>query len=269
MFNITAIPAFQDNYIWAIHDGKHAAVVDPGDAIPVLEFLTVRHLKLTAILCTHRHNDHIGGIAKLRAEYHVPVYGRSHPNNPHITNDLREGERITLAEFNLSFGILEIPGHLDDHIAFVNPDILFCGDVLFGAGCGRNKEGTLAQLHHSLQRLGQLPEGTRVYCAHEYTAANIQFALACEPNNLDLQQRAENVKQLRAANLPSLPSTVALEKSTNPFLRCTQPEIIRSLQQRGLHDTSELGVFTALREWRNVFSSVRDEPKNGSNILAT
>ncbi|NOU01297.1 MAG: hydroxyacylglutathione hydrolase [Gallionella sp.] len=260
MFNITAIPAFQDNYIWAIHNKRHVVVVDPGDAVPVLNFLTEKNLELTAILCTHRHNDHIGGIAKLRAEYHVPVYGRSHPNNPHITEDLREGEQITLPEFNLSFGILEIPGHLDDHIAFVNPDILFCGDVLFGAGCGRNKEGTLAQLHHSLQRLSQLPDETRVYCAHEYTTANIQFALACEPSNLDLQLRSKNVKQLRAANIPSLPSTVALEKSTNPFLRCTEAEIIHTLQHRGLQEITELSVFTALREWRNVFTNVHDEP---------
>ena len=260
MFNITTIPALQDNYIWAIHDEQYAVVVDPGDAMPVLDFLSEHHLKLTAILCTHRHNDHIGGIAKLRAEYHVPVYGRSHPNNPHITEDLREGEQITLTEFNLSFDILEIPGHLDDHIAFVNPDMLFCGDVLFGAGCGRNKEGTLAQLHHSLQRLSQLPDNTRVYCTHEYTAANINFALVCEPNNLALQKRFLATKELRAANLPSLPSTIALEKSTNPFLRCTEPEIIRTLQQRDLHDTSELGVFTALREWRNVFGNVLDEP---------
>jgi hydroxyacylglutathione hydrolase len=260
MFNITTIPALQDNYIWAIHDEQYAVVVDPGDAMPVLDFLSEHHLKLTAILCTHRHNDHIGGIAKLRAEYHVPVYGRSHPNNPHITEDLREGEQITLTEFNLSFDILEIPGHLDDHIAFVNPDMLFCGDVLFGAGCGRNKEGTLAQLHHSLQRLSQLPDNTRVYCTHEYTAANVNFALVCEPNNLALQKRFLATKELRAANLPSLPSTIALEKSTNPFLRCTEPEIIRTLQQRDLHDTSELGVFTALREWRNVFGNVLDEP---------
>jgi hydroxyacylglutathione hydrolase len=260
MFNITAIPAFQDNYIWAIHNAQYAAVVDPGDAVPVLEFLSEHRLRLTAILCTHRHNDHIGGIAKLRAEYHVPVYGRSHPNNPHITEDLREGEQITLTEFNLSFDVLEIPGHLDDHIAFVSPDILFCGDVLFGAGCGRNKEGTLAQLHYSLQRLSQLPDNTRVYCAHEYTASNINFALACEPSNLALQKRFLANQNLRAANLPSLPSTITLEKATNPFLRCNSPEIIRTLQQRGLQDITDLGVFIALREWRNIFNSIHAEP---------
>jgi hydroxyacylglutathione hydrolase len=253
MFNITAIPALQDNYIWAIHDGKNAAVVDPGEASPVLEFLKTHGLQLNTILCTHRHGDHIGGIAKLREVYNVPVYGRRHPNNPHITDDLREGDSLRLAPFAIEFTILEIPGHLNDHIAYLAPETLFCGDVLFGAGCGRNFEGTPAQLHHSLQRLAQLPDNTRVYCAHEYTAANLRFALACEPGNPALLQRVAATQQLRAANRITLPSTIALEKATNPFLRCTQPEIIRTLQLRGLDDTSELGVFTAMREWKNHF----------------
>ena len=262
MFDITAIPALQDNYIWTIHDDSHAVVVDPGEAAPVLAFLNARGLELQAILCTHRHNDHIGGIAKLREVYNVPVYGRRHPNNPHITDDLREGGKLKLAgpDFNLGieFDIIEIPGHLDDHIAFIAPGLLFCGDVLFGAGCGRNFEGTPAQLHRSLQRLASLPGTTRVYCAHEYTAANLRFALACEPDNPAVKQRAAATQQLRAANQITLPSTIALEKATNPFLRCTQPEIIATLQQRGLTDTSEsgiseLGVFTALRQWKNHF----------------
>lgn len=253
MYNITAIPAFNDNYIWAIHNGTLAVVVDPGDAIPVLAFLEERRLRLSAILCTHRHNDHIGGIARLREVYNVPVYGRSHPDNPHITDDLREGERCTLSEFALRFDILALPGHLDDHIAYYHPDMLFCGDILFGAGCGRNKEGTLAQLHHSLQRLSRLPAATPVYCAHEYTAANIRFALVCEPGNKVLQERAVETQRLRAANLSTLPSNIGLECATNPFLRCNQPEIIRTLQSRGLVDTSELAVFSALRAWRNQF----------------
>jgi hydroxyacylglutathione hydrolase len=253
VFDITAIPAFTDNYIWAIHNDRQAVVVDPGDAAPVLAFLATHQLELTAILCTHRHPDHVGGIENLREVYNVPVHGRRHPHNPHITDDLREGDNLSLDAFGLSFNIIEIPGHLDDHIAFVTPQILFCGDVLFGAGCGRNKEGTLAQLHHSLQRLSQLPADTRVYCAHEYTAANIRFALACEPNNTALQQRAQDTQRLRAENNPTLPSSIGLEQATNPFLRCAQPEIIRTLQQRGLSSTGELAVFTALREWRNHF----------------
>lgn len=257
MFDITAIPALQDNYIWAIHNDRHAAVVDPGEAAPVLAFLHARGLRLDAILCTHRHADHIGGIAKLREVYNVPVYGRRHPDNPHITAGLREGDQVRLDAYGLALDILEIPGHLDDHLAFVapatTPEILFCGDVLFGAGCGRNFEGPLAQLHRSLQRLARLPDTTRVYCAHEYTAANLRFALACEPDNPAVQQRISATQQLRAANIPSVPSTIALEKATNPFLRCTQPGIIHTLQQRGLTDTSKLAVFTALREWKNHF----------------
>lgn len=253
MFNITAIPALKDNYIWAIHDDRNAAVVDPGDAAPVLAFLKSHGLQLDAILCTHRHNDHIGGIAKLREVYNVPVYGRRHPNNPHITDDLREGDKLRLRALGAEFDVIEIPGHVDDHIAFIASGILFCGDVLFGAGCGRNFEGTPAQLLHSLQRLAQLPDATRVYCAHEYTAANLRFALACEPDNPLMKQRITTTQQLRAANQITLPSTIALEKATNPFLRCTQPDIIGTLQRRGLTDTSELAAFTAMREWKNHF----------------
>jgi hydroxyacylglutathione hydrolase len=253
MFNITAIPALQDNYIWAIHDDHRATVVDPGDAVPVLAFLKSHGLQLDSILCTHRHNDHIGGIAKLREVYNVPVYGRRHPNNPHITDELREGDKLRLEALDAEFDVIEIPGHVDDHIAFIAPGILFCGDVLFGGGCGRNFEGTPAQLFHSLQRLAQLPDATRVYCAHEYTAANLRFALACEPDNPALKQRIATTQQLRAANQITLPSTIALEKATNPFLRCTQPGIIRTLQQHGLTDNSELGAFTAMREWKNHF----------------
>ncbi len=253
MFDISAIPALHDNYIWAIHNDQHAAVVDPGEAAPVLAFLRAGGLRLDSILCTHRHADHTGGIAELREVYNVPVYGRRHPGNPHVSHDLHEGDRLSLDAFDLNFDILEIPGHLDDHLAFSAPGILFCGDTLFGAGCGRNFEGTLAQLFHSLQRLAQLPGDTRVYSAHEYTAANLRFALACEPHNPDVQRRIEQVAQLRAANLPTLPSSIALEKATNPFLRCTQADLIHTLQQRGLSDISELGVFTALREWRNHF----------------
>lgn len=257
MFKITAIPAFNDNYIWAIHDDNHAVVVDPGDAAPVLGFLTAHGLTLSGIFCTHRHHDHVDGIDELCAVYNVPVFGRRHEKNQHISHDLREGEHVRLQAFGLTFEIMDIPGHLDDHIAFLSanilPPILFCGDVLFGAGCGRNFEGPMEKLHASLQRLGGLPDQTLVYCAHEYTASNLRFATACEPDNPDVQQRLLDTQRLRSENLPTLPSTIALEKATNPFLRCTQAAIITVLQQRGLTDASELAVFTALREWRNSF----------------
>ena len=249
MLNITAIPAFKDNYIWAISDETHVAVVDPGEAAPVFDFLHRTGLQLTAILCTHRHHDHIGGIAELRGVYNVPVYGRSHPRNPHISNDLREADVLKLDAPSLTFDIIETPGHLEDHIVFIAPDAVFCGDIMFGAGCGKNFEGTLAELHHSLQRLAALPDETRVYCAHEYTEYCLGFAKVCEPTNLAIQQRIADTRKLRDADRPSVPSTIALEKATNPFIRCTSPELIHTLQAHGLKDTDELAVFTALQHF--------------------
>ena len=253
MLTITAIPALQDNYIWLLRHERHAVVVDPGEAAPVLDFLRENKLQLDVILCTHRHHDHIDGIAELREVYNVPVYGRSHPKNPHITHDLREGDRLQLDVLDIVFDIIEVPGHLEDHIAFLAPQILFCGDILFGAGCGKNFEGTSAQLQHSLQRLAALPDDTLVYCAHEYTAYNLPFALACEPTNQHIQQRSDETKRLRAENLPTVPFSIALEKATNPFLRCSSPELVQTLRTRGLSNTSKDAVFTALREWRDRF----------------
>lgn len=255
-FKITAIPALNDNYIWAIHNDSVAFVVDPGEAEPVLEFLVASQLALTGILCTHRHHDHIGGIAKLRAVYNVPVYGRCHPGNPHISHDLYDGEQLKLDAFGLTFNIIAVPGHLDDHIAYyasAGSGILFCGDVLFGAGCGKSFEGTLAQLYDSISNLSKLPDSTLMYCAHEYTASNLRFAATCDPDNPAVQQRICDTRELRAANLSTVPSTMQLEKATNPFLRYHDASIIKVLQQRGLTDTSELAVFTALRLWRDNF----------------
>ena len=253
MLTITAIPALEDNYIWLLQHERHAVAVDPGEAAPVLDFLHKNGLQLDAILCTHRHHDHIDGIEELRGVYNVPVYGRSHPKNPHITHDLREGDRLRLDVLDIEFDIIEVPGHFEGHIAFIAPGILFCGDIMFGAGCGRNFEGTLAQLHHSLQRLAALPDDTLVYCAHEYAAYNLPFAQACEPGNADIKRRIDETRALRRAQLPTVPFTIALEKATNPYLRCSSPELIRTLQARGLVDTSELAVFIALRNWRDHF----------------
>lgn len=249
MLNITAIPALRDNYIWAIHDATHVAIVDPGEAAPVLAFLDRTGLKLTAILCTHRHNDHIGGIAELRGVYNVPVYGRSHPRNPHITNDLREGGVLKLEVPSITFNIIETRGHLEDHIVFIAPGAVFCGDIMFGAGCGKNFEGSYAELHHSLMRLAALPDDTKVYCAHEYTEYCLGFAKLCEPSNHAIQKRIKDTQKLRAADQPSVPSSIALEKATNPFIRCSSPELIRTLQSHGLKETDELSVFTALQHF--------------------
>jgi hydroxyacylglutathione hydrolase len=259
MTNIIPISAFKDNYIWTLHNRQYAVVVDPGDAAPVLDWLYTHQIKLVAILCTHHHHDHVGGICKLVEVYNVPVYGPQQEEIPCITNPVGKSDSIKIVELGIQFEVMEIPGHTRGHIAFFinndgeNPGTLFCGDTLFGCGCGRLFEGTASQLLHSLKYLAQLPGRTRVYCAHEYTEANILFALACEPGNPQLEQRREKVRALRLAGLPTLPSTIALELTTNPFLRCAEPEIIHTLSQRCLNCDSELDVFTALREWKNHF----------------
>ncbi|GAB4124529.1 MAG: hydroxyacylglutathione hydrolase [Sideroxydans sp.] len=253
MLNITAIPALRDNYIWAIHDQRHAIVVDPGEAAPVRDFLLHQGVELTAILCTHRHWDHVGGIAELRAVYNVPVYGRSHPQNPHITDPLAEGDQLVLRAPAIRFEIWETPGHLQDHIVFITAGAVFCGDILFGGCCGKNFEGSLEELRHSLQRLSTLPDDTRVYCAHEYTEYNLPFALRCEPHNAALRRRMEETTRLRRNAQSTVPFTIGMEKATNPFLRCTSPELLATLQERGLQDKSETAVFAALTAWRAQF----------------
>lgn len=254
MLTITAIPALQDNYIWLLQNGHHAVAVDPGEAQPVLGFLKKHGLQLDAILCTHRHHDHVDGIEELREVYNVPVYGRSHPKNPHITHDLREGDQVRLDMLDIAFDVIETPGHLDDHIVFIGPGMVFCGDILFGAGCGKNFEGTPQQLQRSVQRLAALPDETLVYSAHEYTAYNLPFAQACEPDNPAIRQRIADTKRLRAENRPTVPFTIALEKATNPFLRCDSPALMQTLRARGLQESDELAVFEALRQWRDHFN---------------
>ena len=259
MINIIPIPAFKDNYIWTLHDRQLAVVVDPGDAAPVRAWLNAHQSRLAAILCTHHHDDHVGGICELAQLYNVPVYGPRHEIIPCISHMVGEGDVVEIAELEIRLNVLDIPGHTRGHVAYLisgsgeSAGSLFCGDTLFGCGCGRLFEGTAAQMHHSLQRLAKLPDDTRIYCAHEYTEANIRFALACEPDNAQLKQRQEDARALRIAGQPTLPSTIALEKATNPFLRCTEPEVIHALHRGGLTGSAELAVFTALREWKNHF----------------
>jgi hydroxyacylglutathione hydrolase len=250
MLNIIPILAFDDNYIWLLHNTRHAVVVDPGDAQPVIEALKKHHLTLVGILITHHHSDHIDGVAAL-LEYQVaPVYAPNYEkfNFDHIK--LVEGDEISLTKIAQNFRIMWLPGHTLGHIAYVNNDYLFCGDVLFGAGCGRLFEGTPAQMLASLQRLMVLPSTTQVFCTHEYTSTNIDFALTVEPNNVALLDRKAHVHTLRAQHLPSLPSTISLELQTNPFLRCNQNTIISNLKQA---DKDELSIFTALRKLRNHY----------------
>lgn len=249
---ISAIPALKDNYIWALHDEERAVLVDPGEAAPALAWLGSR--QLLGMLLTHRHPDHWGGVPELLKTHPAPVYGPMNERVPGVSHPVGEGDEIKLPQLELSVQVLDIPGHTLGHIAYLGAGALFCGDTLFGAGCGRIFDGTAAQLHASLQRLAALPDATQVCCAHEYTEANLRFALACEPDNPAIQQRIADTRRLRAAGKPSLPAAIALEKATNPFLRCHVAEVATQAAQTAGHQLdSKLAVFTTLRTWRNDF----------------
>ena len=254
--SVLAIPAFADNYLWLIHDGVHAAIVDPGDAAPVLAVLRERGLTLTAILLTHHHADHVGGVPGLLAQYQVPVYGPHNSAIAGITHPLAEGDSITLPQLGLTMSVLEVPGHTLDHIAYVSPENgwLFCGDTLFAGGCGRLFEGTPAQMVASLAKLTSLPDETAVYCAHEYTLSNLKFAQEVEPGNMALLERISVEQKKREQNQATVPTFIALEKSTNPFLRYTEPAIMDQLTRAGrLAKREAIPAFAALREWKNAY----------------
>ncbi|NML60765.1 hydroxyacylglutathione hydrolase [Massilia sp. RP-1-19] len=256
---VLAIPAFKDNYLWLIHDGVKAAVVDPGDAEPIIEALTANNLALTAILLTHHHADHIGGVQQLLAHASVPVFGPRNDDIPAVTHPLAQGDHIRLRGLELALSVLDVPGHTLGHIAYVRATAgarwLFCGDTLFAGGCGRVFEGTAAQMADSLGKLAALPNDTKVFCAHEYTLANLRFAQAVEPGNADLAKRVEVETAKRARNEPTVPSTIALEKATNPFLRYREPAIVDTLVKQGRLEAGAPPVhaFAALREWKNTF----------------
>ena len=261
--SILTVPAFNDNYLWLIHDGEHAVVVDPGDAAPVQQALAAHKLRLTAILLTHHHADHIGGVPALLQAWQVPVYGPRNDGIGVLTDPLVEGDRVRVDALGLELEVLEVPGHTLGHIAYVaRRDLagngaawLFCGDTLFGAGCGRLFEGTPEQMAASLAKLTALPDATLVYCAHEYTMSNLRFAQAVEPDNGALAARVESDAALRAAGRPTIPSTIGVEKATNPFLRVDQPRIVRSLVEAGRlgSGAAPVATFAALRDWKNTF----------------
>jgi hydroxyacylglutathione hydrolase len=253
---LVALSAFVDNYIWMLHDGARAVVVDPGEAAPVQFALDELALALVGILVTHHHGDHIGGIDELRDRLHGPVWGPRRESIPQPYTPLDDGDHIEA--LGLDFEVIDVPGHTAGHIAYYAaqaPDapILFCGDTLFSCGCGRLFEGTAAQMHASLGRLAALPGSTRVCCAHEYTLANLRFALAVEPGNTDLQDYAARCQDLRARGEATLPSSMALERRTNPFLRCAEPVVARSARGHGAASDDPVAVFAALRAWKNGF----------------
>jgi hydroxyacylglutathione hydrolase len=249
-----ALPAFEDNYIWVLRHGDQAAVVDPGDAAPVLAYLQKHRLRLTAILNTHHHPDHVGGNAELLRHFPVPVYGPPDPRIAETTQPLREGDSFTLQAFGLEFQVLDIPGHTRSHIAFYAPGMLFCGDTLFACGCGRLFEGTPAQMQASLAKLAALPDDTGVYCGHEYTLANLRFARRLLPQDPVLLDWENTARTQRAADKPTLPSVLGQEKRGNPFLRCADAHIIAAVQHHtGMTQTDPVSIFSALREWKNNF----------------
>jgi hydroxyacylglutathione hydrolase len=249
---IDAIPAFEDNYIWALRANGHAAVVDPGEAAPVLRFLEKTGDRLCAILVTHKHGDHVGGIAELVARHPVPVYGPTREAAEVVTHPLAADAHVVLDELGVTLEVMEVPGHTLGHVAFYSAGVLFCGDTLFGAGCGRVFEGTLAQMYASLARLAALPPDTRVYCAHEYTQSCLRFARTVEPANAAIDARSDKVAHQRAAGQPSVPSTLAEELATNPFLRWRAPAVVAAATARlGRPPVDDAETFGAIRVWRD------------------
>jgi len=257
MPSIEPIRAFSDNYIWLLHAGGVAWVVDPGDAVPVLETLARASLALQGILVTHHHFDHTGGVAELTRQFPgATVAGPVSDNFAGTTTRLRQGDRFPVLD--LEFEILEVPGHTLDHIAYFahpagGPPVLFCGDTLFAGGCGRVFEGTPAMMNRSLQLLAGLPRETVCYCAHEYTLSNLAFARAVEPDNAALERRLAEDEARQARDIPTVPSALGTELATNPFLRSDQPAVIAAARRRDPGATTPDGVFAAIRDWKNNF----------------
>ncbi len=252
--SVFPVRAFQDNYVWTLARDGLAAVVDPGDARPVLAYLRAERLELCAILNTHHHADHVGGNAELLQRSKVPVYGPYDGRIPTVSKHLREGDCFRLAEIDIEFSVIEIPGHTRTHIAFYGGGMLFCGDTLFACGCGRLFEGTPQQMHVSLGKLATLPDATRIYCGHEYTLSNIRFARAADAANAELARWEQDAKALRANDQPTLPSTIAREKRANPFLRCDQPGVIAAASAHaGKPLKDPVSVLGAIRDWKNNF----------------
>ncbi|MBP0621183.1 hydroxyacylglutathione hydrolase [Cupriavidus consociatus] len=256
MLTLLPLPAFNDNYIWLLHDAQYAWVVDPGDAIEVQRYLKQTNLRLQGVLLTHHHGDHTGGVDALRASTGAEVYGPYHEPLPEPVRRVKEGDRISV--LGLEFEVIEVPGHTAGHIAYFSSEcprnpLLFSGDTLFSAGCGRLFEGTPEQMLASLDKLARLPPHTQVCCAHEYTLNNLRFALAVEPINQDILSYAEHCERLRVEGIPTLPARLGTELLVNPFLRTRQHSVRAAVIDRAPGTDGDVGIFAALRKWKDEF----------------
>ena len=256
MLQVTPVPAFADNYIWLIHsprDARKVVAVDPGDAVPVAQTLAAQSLQLCGILLTHHHNDHVGGVANLLQQHSVPVFGPASERLPGNPTLMREGDHSRFEELGLDFSVLDVPGHTAGHIAYTGHDAVFCGDTLFSGGCGRLFEGTAEQMVGSLAKLASLPDATLVFCAHEYTIANLRFSLAVEPDNADTAAYLEECQAQRARHEATVPSNIRRERNVNPFLRCNRKTVIRAAEARAGRGLNSTEVFAVLRQWKDGF----------------
>lgn len=255
MMKITAVPAFADNYIWLVqaNDAPFTAIVDPGDATPVIAAIEKNNLIPSAILITHHHADHVGGVRELLSQFDIPVYGPANESIYGITHPLKQDDVIELEHIGARFQILDVPGHTSGHIAYYGHDMLFCGDTLFTGGCGRLFEGTPQQMFDSLEKIRALPDSTQVYCAHEYTLDNLKFALVAEPDNDNLKQRMKTTREQRQHDQATVPSDLGLEKRTNPFLRSHITELKQTAEQfAGKLLPTGADVFGAVRYWKDT-----------------
>ena len=256
---VVLIPALRDNYVALLRspDGRNAAIIDPSESEPVFRYLETHGLQPLAILNTHHHPDHVGGNRELQKAYDLPIYGAAEDRDriPGLTHPMYDGDRLTPAGLNRAGVVWDIPGHTRTHTAFVFPDdgLLFAGDTLFAAGCGRLFEGTPEQMQASLARLANLPDDTHLYCGHEYTVNNLRFAQAVEPENHAIEEKLQWAQQCRQQDQPTLPSTIGEEKRTNPFLRWDEPAVKNTARERGAADDDPVSVFAAIRGWKDRF----------------